>query len=110
MLKKIKMTPDKISGNLNKKVRNITNFRLISGLILVLIVSTLAAAVVVKFTYHQGFIKDCYRVCYYNKSDTVWEYRPWGYDVEFTEENRDFPSLDTCLGYCMSQKQIDFIK
>jgi hypothetical protein len=97
---------------LTNKSQNKTpnKIKLVSGAVLILIFATLIAAFIIKFTYHRGFLKDCYRVCYYSKSDIVWEYRPWGYDVEFTEENRDFPSLDTCLGYCMSQKQIDFVK
>ena len=77
---------------------------------LVFIVTALTTALVVKFTYHQGFTKDCYRVCYYNKIGVIWEYRPWGYDADFIKENRDFPSLSNCLDYCLSQKQIDFIK
>jgi len=93
-----------------KQIKKKCNLKLIGGIVLLLIVATLIAAFIVKFTYHRGFIKDCYRVCYYSKSDTAWEYRPWGYDAGFDEEDRDFPSLDTCLGYCMSQKQIDFIK
>jgi hypothetical protein len=83
---------------------------LILGVIGILVLTITVSALIVKYTYHRGFLKECYRVCYFNKSSILWEYRPWGYVSEFTEENRDFPSIDICLDYCMSQKQIDFIK
>jgi len=82
---------------------------LILGVISILVLTITVSALIVKYTYHRGFLKECYRVCYFNKSSSLWEYRPWGYISEFTEENRDFPSIETCLSYCMSQKQIDFI-
>jgi len=80
------------------------------SIITIFLLAFLMAALAVKYTYHHGFLKNCYRVCYYNKNAKIWEYRPWGYDTDYTEENRDFPSVDTCLTYCLSQKQIDFIK
>ena len=93
---------------MDKKTKK--SFTMIVGIIAILILATLMAAILIKYTYHRGFAKDCYRVCYYSKSEIIWEYRPWGYDVDFTDEDRDFPSLNTCLSYCLSQKQIDFIK
>jgi len=83
---------------------------IILGIIAILLVAIAVSAFIIKYTYHRGFLKECYRVCYFNKIGTIWEYRPWGYKSEFVEENRDFPSIETCLSYCMSQRQIDFIK
>ena len=80
------------------------------GVIVILIIAILIAALIIKYTYHRSFIKNCYSVCYYNKGEELWEYRPWGYGTDFIEEDRDFPSLETCLSYCLPQKQIDFIK
>lgn len=70
----------------------------------------LLAAAAIKYTYHRNFLSHCHRVCYYNKIEAIWEYRPWGYNTDYNQEDRDFPSLETCLAYCLSQKQIDFIK
>ena len=80
------------------------------GGILFFALSTFTAAVAIKYSYKIGFKKDCYRVCYYNKTGKIWEYRPWGYHTNYTLENRDFPHQSQCLNYCLSQKQIDFIK
>jgi len=80
------------------------------GIIAIFVLAVLVSIVILKFTYHKGFIKNCYRVCYYDSNDKIWEYRPWGYNADFTEEDRDFPSLETCLSYCLSQKQVDLIK
>ncbi|MFA6437014.1 MAG: hypothetical protein WC242_02795 [Candidatus Paceibacterota bacterium] len=85
-------------------------FLIVLVIILIFLIAIATSALIVKYTYHRGFLKECYRVCYFNKSSSLWEYRPWGYKSEFVEENRDFPSIETCLSYCMSQKQIDFIK
>ncbi len=80
------------------------------GTILLFAFATLTAAVLIKYSYHRDFRKECYHNCYYNKTEKLWEYRPWGYDSSYTGDNRDFPDATTCLGFCLSQKQIDFIK
>lgn len=77
---------------------------------LIVITSTLMAMILIKLSYHKDFTQECYRACYYNKDNTLWEYRPWGYGTEFIEEDRDFPQQSHCLNYCLSQKEIDFIQ
>jgi len=91
-------------------IKNKKTILVVIGVVLLFVIATLSAAVIIKYSYHRSFLKDCYRVCYYNKVENVWEYRPWGYDVEYTKENRDFPKTNDCLNYCLSQKQIDFFK
>jgi hypothetical protein len=94
----------------SKIIKNKKILFIVIGIVLLFTIATLSAAVIIKYSYHKSFVKECYRVCYYSKVENIWEYRPWGYNVEYTEENRDFPKMNDCLAYCLSQKQIDFIK
>jgi len=82
----------------------------IIAIFLILAIATLLAMVIIKISYKYSFVKNCYYNCYFNKKEKIWEYRPWGYGTQYTLENRDFPDQKNCLDYCLSQKQIDFIK
>ena len=105
-LKNMKKNNTKIVISKNKRKTLLMTL----GIVTIFLVTIAISAFIIKYTYHRGFLKECYRVCYFNKIGNIWEYRPWGYKSEFVEENRDFPSIETCLSYCMSQKQIDFIE